>query len=166
MADLEPPEGGQSQFIPDPLPALEAQAAAFTEQRKLAEFVIADQCMQPVSEPAAELAETFRRALQRSLVAHPHKGRVAAIIAQGKDMVRFSDPGHELIEKRIVIERMPEPKEMAVCTAEQSLQRIWQIPVLVVVSTQLLGRPGVVDVAEDGKAMSLGHGRNGCPDEV
>src|SRR5579872_4306311 len=139
------------------MPTGQAHAAAPAQEAEFAQFMVANDRLKARREFSAQLPEAFTRALTSGLIAYSDKGRVAGVIAIGNYKVRRTGAINKFIEQMILPERVMQPDEAAEDSDTQAEQRIGQVSVFVIVAARLFGGAGIMNIAQDGDAITASH---------
>src|SRR4051794_37581495 len=113
--------------------------------------MIAKRGAQSRAKARSQFLETFASALAGGGVADAHTRRVATVVAVGDDVIGGARLVQESVEEVVLPEWLMQPNETPVRADEEAQQRVGDALELVIITARLLGRAGVMNVAQNDK---------------
>src|SRR5262245_31541116 len=119
------------------MPACEPHPTTITGQIYFAKIVVAEDCMEFVTEAPAQFFQTFTRTLASRVIAHSHERGVTRVIAHGDDEIGRADFIQESVEQMVLMQRAVQPDMTTIELERPAEQRIADAGIFVFIATCL-----------------------------
>src|SRR2546426_11545956 len=103
------------------------------------------------------MIEAFAGAAIGGIVADADESRIARIVAIGDGVITVLRLGEKTIQQIVPMERLALPDEISIKTNHRSQQRIGNPAQFIIIATGLLGRGGVMNIANDSESDGARH---------